>query len=112
MADIKKVIEGLEAMREFFGFGLPSQPPVFEAYQNILTDTLALLKEQDNCENCAIAIEDRQPVVRCRDCIHQYYDLKDGRIVCGNVDDGEIHHADWYCADGEAKNDREDSESL
>ena len=29
---------------------------------------LQLLKEQDNCENCAIAIEDRQPVVRCKDC--------------------------------------------
>ena len=44
--DREKVIEGLKAMREFFGFGLPSQAPVFEAYQNILTDTIALLKEQ------------------------------------------------------------------
>ncbi len=43
----ENVIEGLEAMREFFGFGLPSQTPVFEAYQNILTDALELLKEQD-----------------------------------------------------------------
>ena len=50
MADREKVIEGLEAMREFFGFGLPSQSPVFEAYQNILTDTIALLKEQDPVE--------------------------------------------------------------
>lgn len=47
MADREKVIEGLEAIREFFGFGLPSQSPVFEAYQNILTDTITLLKEQD-----------------------------------------------------------------
>lgn len=47
MPDLEKVIEGLEAMREFFGFGLPSQSPVFEAYQNILTDALALLKEQE-----------------------------------------------------------------
>ena len=46
MADREKVIEGLKAMREFFGFGLPSQSPIFEAYQNILTDTIALLKEK------------------------------------------------------------------
>lgn len=32
------------------------------------SDAIALLKEQDNCENCAIAIEDRQLVVRCIDC--------------------------------------------
>ena len=48
--DREKVIEGLEAMREFFGFGLPSQSPVFEAYQNILTDTIAMLKEQEAVE--------------------------------------------------------------
>ena len=48
--DREKVFEGLEAMREFFGFGLPSQSPVFEAYQNILTDTIAPLKEQDPVE--------------------------------------------------------------
>lgn len=47
MTDREKVIEGLEAMREFFGFGLPSQSPVFEAYQNILTDAITLLKEQE-----------------------------------------------------------------
>lgn len=46
--DREKVIKGLEAIREFFGFGLPSQSPTFEAYQNILTDALALLKEQDS----------------------------------------------------------------
>ena len=46
--DREKVIEGLEAIREFFGFGLPIQTPVFEAYQNILTDALALLKEQED----------------------------------------------------------------
>lgn len=47
MIDQEKVIEGLETMREFFGFGLPSQSPVFESYQNILTDAIALLKEQE-----------------------------------------------------------------
>ena len=47
MPDREKVIEGIEAIREFFGFGLPSQSPIFEAYQRILTDTLSLLKEQE-----------------------------------------------------------------
>lgn len=46
MADIEKTIEGIETIREFFGFGLPSQNKVFEAYQKILSDTLELLKEQ------------------------------------------------------------------
>ena len=43
---LEKTIEGIETIREFFGFGLPSQNKVFEAYQTILTDTLKLLKEQ------------------------------------------------------------------
>lgn len=46
MAELNKTIEGIEAMREFFGFGLPSQNKVFEAYQQILSDTLELLKQQ------------------------------------------------------------------
>lgn len=50
MNEREKVVEGLEAMREFFGFGLPSQSPVFEAYQNILTDAITLLKEQEPVE--------------------------------------------------------------
>ena len=33
-----------------------------------LRDILALLKENNECENCAMAIEDRQLVVRCKDC--------------------------------------------
>lgn len=51
MSDKEKVIKGLEAMREFFGFGLPSQTPVFEAYQNILTDAITLLKEQEQIKS-------------------------------------------------------------
>lgn len=43
----EKVIEGLVAMREFFGYGLPGQTPVFEAYQNILTNAIALLEKHN-----------------------------------------------------------------
>lgn len=51
---LEKTIEGIEAIREFFGFGLPSQNKVFEAYQTILTDTLELLKKQteERCNMC------------------------------------------------------------
>ena len=47
--------------------------------------------------------EVRGNVVRCKDCKKQYCDLQDGRILCGRVDDGEIHPYDWFCADGERK---------
>jgi len=56
-----------------------------------------------NCNDIINLLKEHKAVVRCKDCVYQYYDLKDGRIVCGNVDNGEIHPADWYCADGERK---------
>jgi Zn finger protein HypA/HybF involved in hydrogenase expression len=36
----------------------------------LVRDAIALLKKQNDCENCAIAIEDRQPVIRCKYCKH------------------------------------------
>lgn len=57
MIDRETVVEGIEAIREFFGFGLPSQSPVFEAYRCILTDALALLKDQGPVEPIAIKQE-------------------------------------------------------
>ena len=77
------------------------------AYSSIV-ELLALLKEQDNCENCAIATEDRQPVVRCKDCKHWYF--ADNRIpserenVCGR--NGTVVTPDWFCADGERQEGR------
>lgn len=40
----------------------------------------------DDCENCAIAIEDRQPVVRCKDCKywHRLIGL-DGSCDCDDM---------------------------
>ena len=61
MIDSEKVIEGLEAIREFFGFGLPSQSPVFETYQRILIDALAILKEQEAVQPIEI-IDEKYPV--------------------------------------------------
>ena len=70
----------------------------------VIRNVIDLLKEQNNCENCAIAIEDRQHVVRCKDCKYS-----SGRclgvyiqfIMCGKT--GGIHKDDWFCADGEMR---------
>lgn len=77
------------------------------------------LKEQDNCENCAIAIEDRQPVVRCKDCKHRpkkpdwetYEDgadieFPDGKCPCQCSSDRYYSwypDDEWFCAEGERK---------
>ena len=53
---------------------------------------------EDRPEYCPL-----KEIVRCKDCKYQYCDLKDGRIVCGKTDNGEIHLLDWFCADGEMK---------
>ena len=64
-----------------------------------------LLKEQDNCENCSIAIEDRQPVIRCKDC--KWAELSDNEHTwCDHVDHDFCHNNDWFCADGERKEGR------
>lgn len=81
MPDREKVIKGIEAIREFFGFGLPSQSPVFEAYQNTLTDALVLLKEQE-------------AVVRCREC--KWYERCE-------LNDLMLNHENGFCADGERR---------
>jgi len=68
-----------------------------------------LLQEHDDCENCAIAIEDRQPVVRCKDCKHgQYEEWDNGECIDKTVycDGYGIHKPDWFCGDGDRKEGR------
>ena len=73
----------------------------------LLRDALELLK-QDGCENCAIAIEDRQMIVRYKDCkwwkdykcendfvLRQIYD-------CGCYPDFHTD-SEWFCAEGERR---------
>ena len=76
MIDREKVIKGLQhcfatANCDGCPYEIECQKISFKTPENhcpILDDVLDLLKEQDSCENCAIAIEDRQPVVRCKEC--------------------------------------------
>lgn len=103
MTDRNKVIKGLEVC-----IGMDCTECQYgkeghghkDCIERLCTDALSLLKEQDNCENCAIAIEDRQYVVRCKDCKHGYECLPpcDDRF-CILYD--QRHDKEWFCADGE-----------
>ena len=43
--DREKVIKGLETIKQFFGYGLPSTAEMFDSYYGILNDAIAMLKE-------------------------------------------------------------------
>jgi len=45
--DREKVIKGLETIKQFFGYGLPSTAEMFDSYYGILNDAISLLKEQE-----------------------------------------------------------------
>ena len=78
-----------------------------ELLKEIMETALELLK-QDGCGNSAMAVEDRQMVVRCKDCkwwkdykcendsvLRQIYD-------CGCYPDFHTDF-DWFCAAGERR---------
>lgn len=99
--DREKVIADLEAYRDrnFIREGKTVFDNDPRYRKKIINNAIALLKEQDNCENCAIAIEDRQLVVRCKDCKHFDY----GRLYKCRIH-GSLFQPkddDWFCADGE-----------
>lgn len=106
MIDREKVIKGLECHAEVNCVECPYRDGwrTCKFGETLLADAIALLREQDNCENCAIAIEDRQPVVRCKDC-------KYGEQCIPPCEDrycifyDERHDGKWFCADGERKDD-------
>lgn len=41
------VIKGLETIKQFFGYGLPSTAELFDSYYGILNDAIVLLKKQE-----------------------------------------------------------------
>ena len=93
MMDREKVIKGLETIKQFFGYGLPSTAEMFDSYYGILNDALALLKEQE-------------AVVRCKDCVKCVKE-PNGDLYCDVLAIGyeplgsKRVSADWFCADGE-----------
>ena len=42
----ENVIKGLETIKQFFGYGLPSTAEMFDSYYGILNDAIEILKEQ------------------------------------------------------------------
>ena len=62
-----------------------------------------LLKEKDNCENCAVAIEDRQPIVRCKYCNHSTEWYGDKRRCFLWNENGIDVFEDGYCSYGNPK---------
>ena len=110
MPEQEKIISELQSALEWCG---PKDNPNGSVAVKLwaVRGAIAMLKEQNNCENCAIAIEDRQPVVRCKDCKYR-------SLYCTEATDGTTlytcHHPcandvprpfDWFCADGERKDD-------
>ena len=78
---------------------------VHNAYAHGFCNALKMLKEQYSCENCAIAIEDRQLVVRCKDCKYGYMlPNSSDYVYCTKPYSGMISHKpDWFCADGDRR---------
>ena len=93
MPDREKVINGLREMS--YRATWKDIDRIRHKFQPIINDALSLLKEQDNCENCAIAIEDRQSVVRCKDCTFR------NEINCPLYYRRSELTDNWFCADGE-----------
>lgn len=93
MPDREKVIKGLETIKQFFGYGLPSTAEMFDSYYGILNDAIAMLKEQEELLHKKEKDIDKLCVEISR-LKHQ-------------IHDNEPTFDDWYCADGEKRNDLE-----
>lgn len=102
MAEREKVIKGLECCTAP-GRNCDMRCPYYdedECEARLERDALILLKEQSNCENCAMAIEDRQPVIRCKDCKNAEPAF-DGKMARCKI--RGLRKNDWFCADGKRK---------
>ena len=100
MADMEKVIKGLEVVRNAIVDGYIHEP---NRAVNAITDALSMLKEQKAETEKLIGFingfsKDAVPVVRCKDCKKRY------TVHCIQEEVGNINNQDgWYCADGERR---------
>ena len=107
MTDQEKVLKGLICCSQISGLACHECPYNEENCDNIppvctgklANDALMLLKENNECENCAIAIEDRQLVIRCKNC--RYYWVTDKTSFCSK-NDGRWSYND-FCSKGEKR---------
>lgn len=54
MPDRETIIKGLETIKQFFGYGLPSTAEMFDSYYGTLNNAIALLKEQTHGETFTV----------------------------------------------------------
>ena len=99
MPDREKVIKDLDEL-----YRLIYQSNVDGEILGSLHDAIALLKEQEAKEQISDAIHEtakqfRQAIVRCKDCKHGEPGACGDGVDC----DGVWHNDDWFCADGEKK---------
>ena len=129
MADIEKVIKGLETCSHGEGRDCFISCPYFShfgehygdrCFERLASDTIELLKEQQKQNE---TIEDKRAkttmllnymlqkeseqsrIVRCKDCKHGVQLDDSNYFVCSRpfASNRETHTADWFCADGERK---------
>ena len=74
---MEKVIEGLETIKQFFGYGLPSTAEMFDSYYGILNDAIAMLKKKE-----------------AKQAIKQTYHVMTNRDYENPV---EVTRYDWLC---------------
>jgi len=103
MKDRKSAITHLQIISTWASFARERDLQFFtkkhlEDIEQWARDAIALLKEKNGCENCAIAIEDRQPVVRCKDCT--YLNADTGICIVG-IPHG--HKDTFYCTYGKRR---------
>ena len=75
MPDREKVIKGLETIKQFFGYGLPSTAELFDSYCGTLNDALALIKEQEAKSGHWVVLENCSNAgVYCSECHTKMFD--------------------------------------
>ena len=119
MADIKKVVKGLECCTKWDScsdchYQTPNEYDVSECTEHLHNDALELLKEQQktidfqhnalrgSSDMIHILFEKLDKIVLCKDCKHWYPLTK----TCNNVDGACCQSyvaEDWFCADGEKR---------
>jgi hypothetical protein len=109
MADIEKVIKGLENCKEGGScdgcqYDFQSSRCIFHLHADALELLKELIDERHYHEEWKEGYGNNQPqIIRCKDCRH----YKDGFCYNPNTYDDEKTRGntvpDWFCADGERK---------
>ena len=92
MFDKEKIIAWLADTELYYRENGKTEDDLYQS--KMANEAIILLKEKNECENCAMAIEDRQCIVHCKDCEHY---RQDGYCKYNNHPQS---NKEWYCADG------------